>query len=58
MIVGDAGMFVNAVHREGSNLAMTTGMHAADIVISLKEAGKAFSKANLKLYQEKLNESL
>ena len=25
MIVGDAGQFVNAVHREGSNLAMTTG---------------------------------
>ncbi len=57
MIVGDAGMFVNAVHREGSNLAMTTGMHAADTLIALKEAGKAFTKANLKLYQEKLNES-
>ena len=36
MIVGDAGMFVNAVHREGSNLAMTTGMHAAETVIELK----------------------
>lgn len=57
MIVGDAGMFVNAVHREGSNLAMTTGMHAADTLIALKESGKAFTKANLKLYQEKLNES-
>ncbi|HLP40911.1 MAG TPA: FAD-dependent oxidoreductase, partial [Fibrobacteria bacterium] len=29
MIVGDSGMFVNAVHREGSNLAMTTGQMAA-----------------------------
>ena len=57
MIVGDAGMFVNAVHREGSNLAMTTGMHAADTLIALKEEGKAFSKANLKRYQEKLNDS-
>jgi electron transfer flavoprotein-quinone oxidoreductase len=26
-MVGDAGMFVNSVHREGSNLAMTTGRH-------------------------------
>jgi electron transfer flavoprotein-quinone oxidoreductase len=57
MIVGDAGMFVNAVHREGSNLAMTTGMHAADTLVELKKAGKEFSKSNLKQYQDKLNES-
>jgi len=57
MIVGDAGMFVNAVHREGSNLAMTTGMHAAETLIELKNEGKAFSAANLKRYQAKLDES-
>ena len=57
MIVGDAGMFVNAVHREGSNLAMTTGMHAADTLVELKAEGKAFSKANLKRYQAKLDGS-
>jgi electron transfer flavoprotein-quinone oxidoreductase len=41
MIVGDSGGFVNAVHREGSNLAMTTGRLAAETVIAAKAAGKA-----------------
>ena len=57
MIVGDAGMFVNAVHREGSNLAMTTGMHAADTLIELKAEGKEYSAANLKRYKTRLDES-
>jgi electron transfer flavoprotein-quinone oxidoreductase len=57
MIVGDAGMFVNAVHREGSNLAMTTGMHAADTLVELRKEGKPFSAANLKRYKAKLDES-
>ncbi len=57
MIVGDAGMFVNAVHREGSNLAMTTGMHAADTLIELRAEGQEFSKANLKRYKARLDES-
>ena len=33
---GDAGQFVNAVHREGSNLAMTTGRIAGETVVWLK----------------------
>ena len=57
MIVGDAGMFVNAVHREGSNLAMTTGMHAADTLIELRSEGKEFTSANLKRYKARLDES-
>jgi electron transfer flavoprotein-quinone oxidoreductase len=57
MIVGDAGMFVNAVHREGSNLAMTTGMHAADTLVELHKEGKPFSASNLKRYKAKLDES-
>ncbi|MGZ8270670.1 MAG: FAD-dependent oxidoreductase [Methylophilus sp.] len=57
MIVGDAGMFVNAVHREGSNLAMTTGMHAADTLIELRKEGKEFSAANLKRYKTRLDDS-
>lgn len=36
IIVGDAGHFVNAVHREGSNLAMTTGRLAAETIVRLK----------------------
>ena len=35
LIVGDAGQFVNAVHREGSNLAMTTGRVAAETIVRL-----------------------
>ena len=57
MIVGDAGMFVNAVHREGSNLAMTSGRIAAETVIALKDEGKEMSAANLSLYREKLDDS-
>jgi electron transfer flavoprotein-quinone oxidoreductase len=57
LIVGDAGMFVNAVHREGSNLAMTTGMVAADTLIALRAEGLPFNKANLKRYQARLNDS-
>lgn len=57
MIVGDSGGFVNAVHREGSNLAMTTGRLAAETLIEAKAAGKPITEAVLKTYQRKLDES-
>lgn len=57
MIVGDSGGFVNAVHREGSNLAMTTGRLAAEAVIAAKAAGKPMSEAVLKSYKQALDES-
>ncbi len=57
MIVGDSGMFVNGVHREGSNLAMTTGQLAAETVIELAAEGKSMSAKNLARYREKLDES-
>ena len=57
MIVGDSGMFLNAVHREGSNLAMTTGRFAAETVIALKLAGKEMSKKNLAAYRTTLDGS-
>lgn len=57
MIVGDSGGFVNAVHREGSNLAMTTGRLAAETVINAKAAGKEMNAATLKAYQKSLDES-
>ncbi len=57
LMVGDAAMFVNAVHREGSNLAMTSGRLAAETVIALKEQGKSMTEANLALYREKLDDS-
>lgn len=57
LIVGDSGGFVNAAHREGSNLAMTTGRLAAETVIAAKSAGKQMSEATLKAYKGKLDES-
>ncbi len=57
MIVGDSGMFVNAVHREGSNLAMTTGRLAAETLIELRAAGKPFTAANLSAYRRMLDDS-
>jgi len=57
MIVGDSGMFVNAVHREGSNLAMTTGRIAAETVIALAEQNKPMTVANLGLYRKNLDET-
>lgn len=57
MIVGDSGMFVNAVHREGSNLAMTTGRLAAETIIGLKQEGKEMTKPNLSIYRTKLDDS-
>jgi electron transfer flavoprotein-quinone oxidoreductase len=57
LIAGDAGMFVNGIHREGSNLAMTTGMLAAQTLVELKQAGKAFTAPNLAQYKAKLDDS-
>jgi electron transfer flavoprotein-quinone oxidoreductase len=57
MIVGDSGGFVNAAHREGSNLAMTTGRLAGETVIAAKAAGKELSAATLSAYKKALDES-
>jgi len=57
MIVGDSGGFVNAVHREGSNLAMTTGRLAAETAIAAKAAGKGFRADALKPYKKALDAS-
>ena len=57
MIVGDSGGFVNSVHREGSNLAMTTGRLAAETVIAAKAAGKPMREAVLKDYKASLDAS-
>ena len=57
LIVGDSGMFVNAVHREGSNLAMTTGRMAAETVIDLKGSSKPLGEKHLAQYRRNLDES-
>jgi electron transfer flavoprotein-quinone oxidoreductase len=57
LIVGDAGQFVNAVHREGSNMAMTTGRIAGELIIKLKRRRDEFSAENLAEYVAKLQNS-
>jgi len=57
MIVGDSGGFVNAAHREGSNLAMTTGRLAAETVIAAKAAGQELNAKTLRAYKQRLDES-
>jgi len=57
MLVGDSAGFLNAVHREGSNLAMTTGRMAAETLLELFAEGKPASASNLARYQARLDES-
>jgi len=57
LVVGDAGHFVNGVHREGSNLAITTGRVAGETVIALKAAGQPMNKKNLRSYKHALDQS-
>ena len=57
MMVGDAAMFNNAVHREGSNLAMTTGRLAAEVAVALKNEGLDMNRRNLARYAAALEKS-
>lgn len=56
VITGDAAQLVNFVHREGTNLAMTSGRLAAEAIIEAKQKGD-FSAASLKRYDELIRES-
>jgi electron transfer flavoprotein-quinone oxidoreductase len=56
LVVGDAAQLVNAIHREGSNMAMTSGVLAAETILQAKEAGD-FSEAMLDSYRVKLLDS-
>lgn len=57
VVVGDAGQFVNAVHREGSNLAMTTGRIAAEAIFQLKSRREPCTADNLSLYKTMLDQT-
>jgi electron transfer flavoprotein-quinone oxidoreductase len=56
MIIGDAGMLVNNLHWEGTNLAMISGKYAAETAIKALNT-KDFSKKTLSQYERKLNKS-
>ena len=56
LIAGDSGMLFNALHREGSNLAMTSGRFAAEAILEALEKGD-FSRKGLQGYLSRLQES-
>lgn len=56
LLAGDAAQLVNAIHREGSNMAMASGTMAAETIIAAKERGD-FSETSLNQYREKLYHS-
>lgn len=56
VVVGDAAMFINSMHREGSNLAMTSGKLAAEAILRARESGD-FSARSLAHYEKLVRES-
>ncbi|TDG00252.1 FAD-dependent oxidoreductase [Paenibacillus piri] len=56
LVVGDAAQLVNAIHREGSNMAMTSGRLAAETIALAKQAGD-YSETMLDHYRKRLMES-
>ncbi len=57
VVVGDAAQLNNAVHREGSNLAMTSGRIAAEAIFQVKSRREKMTRANLKRYPDALEAS-
>jgi electron transfer flavoprotein-quinone oxidoreductase len=56
LIVGDSGMLFNALHREGSNMAMTSGRFAAETILEGLSNGD-FTKNGLAGYVSRLRNS-
>jgi electron transfer flavoprotein-quinone oxidoreductase len=56
LIAGDSGMLFNALHREGSNMAMTSGLLAAQAIIEALKAGDT-SRGGLSGYISRLQAS-
>lgn len=56
VVVGDAAQLVNGIHREGSNMAMTSGVLAAE-TIKLAKLANDFSENMLESYRMSLLDS-
>jgi electron transfer flavoprotein-quinone oxidoreductase len=56
LIAGDSAMMFNALHREGSNLAMTSGRLAAETILEAIEKND-FSSIGLQGYAKRLQDS-
>jgi electron transfer flavoprotein-quinone oxidoreductase len=57
LVCGDAAQLNNAIHREGSNLALTSGRLAAEAIFQIKSRRDPLTKQNLALYKQLLDES-
>jgi electron transfer flavoprotein-quinone oxidoreductase len=57
VVVGDAAQLNNAIHREGSNLAMTSGRIAGEVISKLKARREPMMENNLSAYKKALDES-
>jgi len=57
VVVGDAAQLNNAIHREGSNLAMTSGRIAAETIFQIKSRRDKMTAENLSAYRKALEES-
>ena len=56
LIAGDSGMLFNALHREGSNMAMTSGRFAAEAIMESLSSGD-FTRKGLAGYLSRLQDS-
>jgi len=56
LIAGDSAMLFNALHREGSNLAMMSGRLAAETILDALNRGD-FGRSTLQSYTERLRAS-
>ena len=57
VVVGDAAQLNNAIHREGSNLAMTSGRLAAEAIFQVKSRRDPMTAENLSLYKKMIDAS-
>jgi electron transfer flavoprotein-quinone oxidoreductase len=57
LVVGDAAQLNNAIHREGSNLAMTSGRLAAEAIFQVKSRRDPMTAENLSLYKKMIDDS-
>jgi len=57
VVVGDAAQLNNAMHREGSNLAMTSGRLAGEAIFQIKSRRDPMTAANLSLYKKMMDDS-
>lgn len=57
VVAGDAAQLNNAIHREGSNLAMTSGRIAGEAIFQVKSRREPMTAENLALYKKMLDDS-